>query len=63
MISQTDTAKVRRTKEEIRREYKAALGYARRYGEGWDRARMWYARLRLYEEALAKAGRQDLLAA
>ena len=63
MISQDDMVKVRRAKEEIKRKYKAALGHAIRYGEGWDRARMWDARLRLYEEALAKAGRQDLLAA
>ena len=63
MTSQNDMAKIRWARKEIRREYHAALGYARRYGQGWDRARMWYARFRLYEEALAKAGRHELLAA
>ncbi len=53
MTIQNNMEKVKRAKEEIKREYKKALGYARRYGR-WDKARMLYPRLRLYEEALQR---------
>ncbi len=58
MTIQNNMEKVRRAKVEIKRQYKEALWYAVRYGQGWDKARMLFARLRPYEEALAAANRR-----